>query len=354
MFKKDISWPLRISRPKVLNQNRFRFLRLDRNEWIGDLNKKISKRILKNIDLNKISTYPEPFKLYRLLAQNHKVNLNQIVLTPGSDAGIKNCIELCFRGNNSNNELISLNPSYEMVKVYAKLYKIKHKTINYDQNLTIKIEKILKAINKKTSLIVLANPNSPTGTIIKNNDLKKIIIKAKKFKALVLIDEAYHGFYKGTVIGMIKKYNNLIISRSLSKFAGLAGVRIGYLVSNEKVSKLLYNLKPTHEINSIGIELAFNILKNQKLISNYFNEVQRSKSKLIEYLKLNNYEFIKTQTNFMYLYCKNKNLTLLKKLKQKKILVGKNMPIKKFRKYIRVTIGPQKEMQTLFKLLKTI
>ena len=110
-----------------------------------------------------------------------------------------------------------------MVDVYAKIFRANQKKIYYKEQLNLDISKILKNINKKTKLIILANPNSPTGTIIEQKNLLNITKKASSMNAFVLIDECYYGFYKETFAKKIHKFKNLIISRSLSKAYGLAG-----------------------------------------------------------------------------------------------------------------------------------
>ena len=112
-----------------------------------------------------------------------------------------------------------------MVDIYCKIFKTKQIKIGYDKNLKLRIDDIYKSINKKTCLVILANPNSPTGTLIKKNDLIKIIKKAQKFNAKVLLDEAYYEFSNYNFLSKIKIYKNLIIIRTFFKDFGFAGLR---------------------------------------------------------------------------------------------------------------------------------
>ena len=132
------------------------------------------------------------------------------------------------------------------------------------------------AINRNISLIIIANPNSPTGTLISQLNMERIIKKANAHAVPVLIDEAYYGFSDTTVLPLLKKYNNLIISRTFSKAYGLAGLRVGYIVSNIRIAKLLFNLKPMYEVNSIGVLACTVMLKNSKIHRHYISETKKA------------------------------------------------------------------------------
>ena len=126
-----------------------------------------------------------------------------MVLTPGSDAGIKSCLDLCVE---KSDHIITIDPTFAMVDIYSKIKRVKQIKIKYDQNLKLDIKKILKIIrNKKISLVIIANPNSPTGTIVPQKTLLNLVKVCEK-NIVVLVDEAYYGFYKGTLITKINRF----------------------------------------------------------------------------------------------------------------------------------------------------
>ena len=132
-------------------------------------------------------------------------------------------------------------------------FKKKTIKIGYDTKLTLDTQKLYKNINSKVSLIIISNPNSPTGTVLNLNEIKKILEKAKKYKIKVVIDEAYFGFSLVTACPLIKRFKNLIVLRTFSKAYGLAGLRIGYAISNPANIEELTNIKPMYEVNSLAI-----------------------------------------------------------------------------------------------------
>ena len=171
------------------------------------------------------------------MSKKLKISSENLVFTAGSDQAIKNTFELFYE---KNKNVITIDPTFAMVDIYCKIFKTKQIKIGYEKNLKLRIDDIYKSINKKTCLVILANPNSPTGTLIKKNDLIKIIKKAQKFNAKVLLDEAYYEFSNYNFLSKIKIYKNLIIIRTFSKIFGFAGLRSGYVVSNKKYNKKIF------------------------------------------------------------------------------------------------------------------
>ena len=188
---------------------------------------------------------------------------------------MRHCFEVFVK---SKSKIITLDPTFGMVDVYAKLFEAKQIKINFNKNLQLNLNKLINSINKSVSMIMFANPNSPTGTIIKNQDIIKILKKAKKNNCYVIIDEAYFGFYKWSAISLIKKFNNLIILRTFSKAYGLAGIRSAYIVSNKKIMSQLYKFRTMYEINSIGILITKEVMKSNKIFNQYINQTKIGKN----------------------------------------------------------------------------
>ena len=198
-------------------------LRLDKNERVN----KFPKNLIKSLNLTSfdLSAYPETGKIYKLLSKKICVDINQLLIIPGSEFGIRICLE--YFCNKKNSQVIALEPTFGMVDAYTKKYNIKKIKILYNNLLEIDHKDFINKIKRNISLIIIANPNSPTGSIIKKNMLLDIISKANKFKIPVIIDEAYNGFYSFSYLRYLKKYNNLLILRTFSKSFGLAGLRAG-------------------------------------------------------------------------------------------------------------------------------
>ena len=334
-----------IKRKRNPLNTRFNKIRLEKNERISELESFFLKKIKKNLKSEHITAYPESEKLYQKIANKNKVKKEMIVITAGSDLAIKNCFEVFV---SPKDEVVTIDPTYGMVDVYAKLFKAKQIKIKYDKNMLIKIEQICEKINKKTKLVIVANPNSPTGTVLSEKNIEKILIKAKKNNSHVLVDECYYGYYKKTVLNLLPKYNNLIISRSFSK-CGLAGCRIGFLISSKKIAQLLYKFRPFYEITSFSSFVLEEALNSKTIIQKYIKDTISGKKYLEQQLNNLKKNFFKTNTNFILLKFKSRSLKdkLRNYLLAKNFLVLGESKLIEGEKILRITLGPKKYMKML-------
>jgi len=346
---KHKKWIGKIFRSQPANFSRYGKICLDKNERVEKFRRTFLKKFISKIDSDKINLYPEVLALYKTLSRFHKFPTNQFVLTSGIDGAIKTCFELFV---SKGDKVVILQPTFAMVDIYCKISNARKIGIQYDKNLNLDIKNLTSKIDRKTSLVIIANPNSPTGTIISKPDMIKVIKKAKNFNIPVLVDEAYYEFCNVTVLSLIKKYQNLIVARTFSKSYGLAGLRIGYLITNKKIAKILFNLKPMYEINSLGILAASMVLKNTKISKDYIFEIKKGLKILVKYLKKNNISFFKTHANFIYVHAGKKLNYLYEKMHKSGILVKKGLDVKGYENYLRITLCPPKQIKIVISKLK--
>lgn len=347
-LNKKLNWLKKIERIRGPRISRHNFLRLDKNEKIDDFKKKFFIKTLKKINSNHLTAYPEVEELYKLIAKRNKINIDELIITSGSDQAIKHCFELFVK---KGDRIITLEPTFAMVDIYSNLFQAKQTKIGYDHNLKIDLKNLYASIKKNASLIIIANPNSPTGTILNISEISKILNKAKKNKIPVLIDEAYYGFSKSNCIPLIRKYSNLIVVRTFSKSFGLAGCRIGYIVSNKILANLLYRFKPMYEVNSLALLFAEEALKNN-IDKKYSRETHQGKLLLESFLHTSNIKSFETYANFIHInFGKNKNRAL-NLFKKNKILVKGGPGVKGCEDYLRITLGPKEYMKKVVSLIK--
>ena len=348
---KHKKWIGKIFRSKNISISRYGKLRLDKNEKIDSFKKNFIKKILSKISSENFTSYPEVWTLYSSLAKFHKLNTNQFVITAGIDGAIKSCFELFV---SKGDKVIILKPTFAMVDIYCNIVGAKKIIINYDQKLNLDINYLIRSITRTISLIIIANPNSPTGTLISKFNMEKIIKKANIHNVPVLVDEAYYEFCNLTVLSLLKKYKNLIISRTFSKAYGLAGLRVGYIITNPKPAKLLFKLKAMYEINSIGVLACTMMLKDSKIHKHYISETKKSLKVLVKFLKDNNIAFIKTQANFIYINIGKKINYFYNRLLKDGILTKKGLGIKGYSNYLRITLGPPRQIRIFISKLKNL
>lgn len=348
---KHKEWIDGVWRERNAKETRYGFLRLEKNERVVPFSHNFWKQALKHVKHENVMAYPEPERFYDRLSKFHRLSVDHFVLTSGSDAAIRHGFDLCVKPKDA---VVTLKPTFAMVEVYCELYNAQKKLISYNRDLSLDIEALLNSINEKVSLVVLANPNSPTGTYIDNVTMKKIIMRAEEFGAVVLIDEAYYGFCDNTALALIKRFTNLMITRSFSKACGLAGLRIGYIIASPSLASLLYKFRPMYEVNSIALLFAEVILDNWKEVESYIEETKEGKAYLIKELNRLNFPYVDTCANFLHIDFKGKKKLAQKIFEKKKIKVRSHLPIPGFENFLRITLGPTSVMRQFVEILEML
>jgi histidinol-phosphate aminotransferase len=345
------NWLNKVQRIEGSDFDRTSFLRLDKNERVIKFEKKFINYLKENINLYNISSYPNVFKVKKLISKKNNVSQEMIFLSAGSDLALKTCIELFTK---TRDKVIILEPTFGMIDDYIKLYNLNAIKIGYDQNLKLDTSFLLKKISKEISMIILANPNSPTGTIIEKKIMIKILNNCKKLNIPIVIDEAYDGFFKFSYVNLIRKFPNLIITKTFSKSYGLAGLRLGYAISNKKISNLLNKFRPMYEINSIACLAAEFFLKNINYEKQHIKEIDKSKNYLKKELTKMKIDYLDTYANFFHIKLGKKIKYLEQYFKRNKILFRKGPGVKGFEEYARFSVGSVLQMKKVIRLIKNI
>ncbi len=226
-------------------------------------------RLLSGIQLN---TYPD--KRYRSLRKKigqylGGLSSSQIICTRGSHNAIDNILK-CYL--DSKDEAIIFDPTYEYYAEHLKHYTSKIKKHSYDYRDRIDIDKLIRNISVETKLIIVDSPSNPFGNTISNDDLFSLL----KHDTYVVIDEEYIEFSdEQSKVSLVNEYSNLIITRSLSKWAGLAGLRLSYIVANSNSIKEIEEVMCSYDIDTISQKVG------EYALDNNF-EILRPLSKLSE------------------------------------------------------------------------
>ena len=238
-------------------------------------------------------------------------------MTAGSDAGIKIVFETFV---NEKDKVIRPNPTFAMYAVYNKIFNCKEITLEYEktnEGPKIFLKKIIKSIKKnKPKLFCLPNSDSPSGHAFKINEIEKILSAARQVNSFVLIDEAYYPFFPNTCIKLIKKYNNLIITRTTAKAWGLAGLRVGYVISSKANIKEMHKLRPMYEINNLGAEFLNKYLSNKKIVNSSVKRLLSGKKYFKRQLEKMGFKlFKKEEGNFIHVDFLDKRQKIVNNLK---------------------------------------
>ena len=169
-------------------------------------------------------------ELIALISNYKKLNKDELVLCNGTDELIDFVIRVfCEPGKD---KIITLNPTYGMYEVSAKINNVNIVKVDLDHNFQIDIEKVKSQFDDLTKIIFITNPNNPTGNCFNEDSIIEII---ESFNGIVFIDEAYIDYSNNSLISKVNMYQNLIISQTFSKALGLAGIRLGVGYSNSNL-----------------------------------------------------------------------------------------------------------------------
>ncbi len=320
------------------------YFTMERNERVDEFPKNFMNKLKNEIKSFDLRTYPDTHFMYEELAKWLKVKPDEVILHEGADGGLLRVFDVFISGGD---RVITCSPSFAMYPIYCKMFGAKHFPLdlkvtgyNYFAELVKKIKKI------KPKLIAIANPNQPIEVMLNIKQLKALCKIAEKIGSLLIVDEAYYHFNNITAQPLVKNFKNLIVVRTFSKAFGVAGMRVGYTISNKKIIGYMLSIKPIYEINALNMKLVRLLLKNDKIMKDYVKEVDKGRKELEKYLK----------TKKIKMYGKYSN-TVLFKLKTKKIVdnvisflfknkfIVRPMTIDNDNRYIRATLGSKKIMK---------
>ena len=340
----------KLKRPARRQPGRIGKIRLDKNENTTGLDREILAKALKGIDPDFITSYPEAAGLYRRLSDHLGLSEENLVITFGSDGAIRSIFEAFVE---SGDEVITLNPTYAMYDVYCDMFGAKKVSIDYDRDLGLPHEKIIKHISGRTRLVAVPNPNSPTATAISRSGMLEILKASREKGVIVLADEAYYGFYGETMLDCIKEWKNLVVTRTFSKTAGLASCRIGYAAGDPSIIEPLYKVKPMYESSGMALRFAEFILDNQPIVDGYIDAVREGKEYLARRMERLGLRVLPSHANFLVIRIPGINDELAESLASRGILIKGGYPHPSMKDTIRVTAGPRPQMEEFMKVFES-
>ncbi len=319
------------------------FTKLNTNENPYPPPTKVIKALKEALD-TKLKIYPDPqcFKLKKTLARYYKVKPEQIIIGNGSDEILKMIIEAFA---NKGDSVSFLYPSYVLYKTLAETFgtKVKVYRLRKDYNLPKDVFRV------KEKIFFIANPNPPIGTFYPLKQIERIV---KGASGLVVLDEAYVDFSEDNGLQLIKKYNNLIVTRSFSKSFSLAGMRIGIAFGNEKIITILNKVKDSYNVNVLSQIAANAIYEDYKSVKQNIKKIKANREYLTNKLMKMGVDVPESKANFIFAKVQNPK-KVYEELKRKKILV-RYFNAAMMNDGLRITIGTRKQIDLLMTELKKI
>lgn len=328
--------------------SRIEYVRADKNESMSCWDKEALSSIYGSIQPEELSMYPEPSRLYEKLSKWLDVKESMVLLTNGSDGGIKSAFEIFVE---QGSRVVVFSPTYAMYDVYIQIFGAKKVNIGFKADFSSDNEKLIKIISNRIGLIALANPNSPTGTVLEPDFLQDVIVRAHRYGVPILIDEAYFHFYPHSMLKNILKYNNLMVLRTFSKALGVASIRLGYVIACPRIINAFYKVRPMYEANTFALKAAEYIIDHPKRISNYIKMESDGKKRLVSGLRDLGLEVEQGQANFVLVKLCGKRKKIYDYLKSKGILVYLPAENSFLSDYCRITTGPRDKMEKILSII---
>lgn len=319
-------------------------LRLDRNERVTNFPKKIIKDMLNQVPDYIFNTYPDVDSLYAKLAGWLGVKAEEVYITNAITEGIRIVFETVV---SPNDKVIVLSPTFPMYEIYAKIYQADYSPLYFKSDLSLDLDSLLNSIDNKTCLVCLPNPNLPIENFFSLKQIRRIADKCKECDSILAIDEAYAFFGAETALPLIREFDNIIVFQTFSKAFGLAGIRLGYMVSIKNNIDYLMRTRSLVESNGISMAIGEYMLEHAEIMKKYTEEVKEGAEYVKEQLKKLGYRFHGgSYTNGMLIFLESKDATedLLRYLKKEKIYLRGSFepPIDNC---IRLTLGPKPIME---------
>jgi len=294
--------------------------------------------------------YPDAWQteLRKLLQGYTGVSAEHIVASSGSDQLIDLVLRLFVA---PGDEVINCVPTFDIFRFSTQMCNGKLVEVLRDENYFVDVSAVKRAISEKTKIIVLANPNNPTGTPTPQRDILELVDTGVP----VLADEAYVEFSGETVTQLVSQYKNLMVLRTFSKWAGLAGLRIGYGIFPPQIAEYLLKIKLPYSVNVAAVMAVRESLKDIDYLMDRVRAIVAERERLFG--ELNKLKWLKpfpSQANFIFCnVLKGKASEIQQELQNRGILIRYfDLPL--LRNSIRISVGKPEHTDALIKALKEI
>jgi histidinol-phosphate aminotransferase len=323
-------------------------LRLDFNENTIACSPAV-REVLSRISAGDLTRYPERESVEALVAQHLRVKPEQVLLTNGVDEAIHVLFQTFL---DSGDELLLPVPTYTMYEVYASATDAHVVTVQAGNDLKFPYQALLASISPRTKVIALANPNSPSGSVITRDQI--IAIAQRAPHAMVLVDEAYFHFYGETVIDLLDSVPNLVIARTFSKAYGLAGLRVGVLAGPIEQMRWMRRVVSPYSVNSVALACIPAALDDNSYLAWYVDEVlvaRREFECVVDAAGLRRWP---SQANFVLTYIGVEHHDFVRQMNSAGVLVRDRSNDPGCGGCVRITIGTREQMRRAADVLQEV
>jgi histidinol-phosphate aminotransferase len=250
-------------------------------------------------------------------------------------------------------KVITVEPSFPMYTFFTQLYGGSAVPVLLRPDFSLDVDAVLEKADKNTTLLFVCSPNNPTGNQFRETDIKRLL---QEFNGVVVVDEAYVDFAQGSVINWVRDYGNLAILRSFSKAFGLAGLRLGYLVSSTSVVDYIQRVVGPFNVNSVTQQTIALALEKWSYFKEQIEYVVDEREWLMKNLQqIDGVTPYPSNTNFILFKVTKSDLTsatVTERMENLKVLVKNRGHLSLLENCIRVTVGNRNMNEKFLAALK--
>src|ERR1700731_3210398 len=326
-------------------EGRLNRMRLDFNENTSGCGP-AALRALRKLTAQQLAMYPEYAAPTGPLAAYFGITEHELLLTNGGDGALRVFFDAFVE---PSSHVLICEPTFPMYRYYAEIAGARIETLRYGARMEFPLDDFVCALRKKPAVVFIANPNNPTGTLLAREAIEKILLEAAS--TVVVIDEAYAEFSGLTVLPWIRKYPNLFVTRTFSKAAGLAGLRLGAAMACRESIALFRRAVPPFPVNMGALVAAEAALRERSAIRHYVKQTREIREWFAGELARLGVKTFPSAGNFLLADFGSQGLSLFKKLDAQGILVRERSkdigP-----GFVRISIGTGSEMKRLVKVIQ--
>jgi histidinol-phosphate aminotransferase len=323
-------------------------LRLDFNENTKGCSPKVRAALLR-MTHERVAMYPEYEATRRRLARFFRVAPGEMLLANGADDALRLVADAFLE---SGSRVLVVDPTFPMYYHYAALADARLVRLHYDAEMRFPLADVVQALRRGPHVLFLANPNNPTGTLVGREDLRTILRAAGK--TIVVVDEAYWEFAGVTALPWIRRYTNLLVARTFSKAAGLAGLRIGCLFGNRELIGEIRKAQAPFAVNTAALLAAEAAIRDTSYIRRYVREVRLARKELTAALVRQGIKVHPSGANFLLADFGPSAPAILRALARQGILLRDRTADFGRAGYVRITVGTRPQMRRLVRALERL
>jgi histidinol-phosphate aminotransferase len=323
-------------------------LRLDFNEnTVGCSSEALAA--IRRMTREQIAMYSEYETPKAKFARWLGVRPNELVLTNGADGAIQQ-IATTFLEKGST--VLLVEPTFVMYPFYIDLAGARTVRVRYGPEMEFPADKVMAALRKSPRAFFLANPNNPTGTLIERGLIGRMVQSAPR--TLFIVDEAYYEFSHTTVARWIRRFPNLVVLRTFSKAAGLAGLRLGCVLACPEVIELMNKTRDPFPVNTTALVAGEACVRGHRAVAAYATEVNRAKEELAIALKNLGARVFPSAASFLLVDFERRGPRIVEALGRRGILLRDRTVDFGRPGFVRITIGTRPQMRRLMHEIRAI